>query len=704
MSRWDNIGLFWQDLPTKGAKGKRQRMMPPIPDTGWVPPRDYPNLAAARALSVDLECKDPELQKHGPGWARNKGHICGFSVCVPEGDAWYFPIRHEVEPEWNLPPEHALFWLKDTLERNPNVPIVGANLIYDYGWLKHEGINPVGDLIDIQFAEALLDPSAEVSLEAMSWKYLGIGKVTEVVKKWIMEFYAPPEKYWRRDLYRAPPRLVGPYGEGDAVNPMRIAPLLFKKLEEEGLVDLFNMECYLIRLIVDMRFAGVSVDVPKAEQLHDDLKKLIKIEQAKLKSIAGFDVNVNASASLAKAFNKFELKYPMTAPTKKKPKGQPSFKGDFLKKVDHPVAQTANTIKLLKKLNGTFVKGYILDGHVAGKLFCSFHPLKGESGGTGVGRYASSNPNLQNIPVRSTTCVHGNEAKTCPQGPCLGLGKYIRTLFIPDAGHKQWRKYDYSQIQYRFLVNYAVGPGADEARQKYIDNPDTDYHDMVLHMVQDFTGREWDRRPVKNLNFGLSFGMGDKKAGESTGLKGKELEAFLEAYHKAAPFGKATMKHLMEFAEHHGYIRTVLNRKARFDLWEPAEWGTNKPPLPYELAIRQYGRVRRAKLHKSLAFLLQGCEGDMMKAAMARAYKEGLFDYIGVPRLLVHDEFDFSDPGGKDEAFEYFRHILENVIPLRIPIRSDCEVGKDWGSVKDLKSNAVSFPRPEWIRNLKWAA
>lgn len=707
MARFDNIGMFWQDLPPERGKNRRNRIMPPIPETGWRPPRDYPNLSAARVLSVDLECYDPELIEHGPGWARGKGHICGFSVGADGGGRWYFPIRHEVEPEMNLPPEHALAWLKDTLERNPYVPIVGANLPYDFGWLKWSGITPAGPPVDIQFAEALLNPNIEVALEELAKRYLGEHKKGDLLQKWIMDYYSPPKKFWRREIYRSPPRLAGIYGEGDADLPLRIAPLQYKELEREGLYQLFELECSLIPLLVEMRMAGVRVDVNKADKLRTELLKHAKLEKEKLKKLVGFEVNVNASASLAKAFDKFELKYPRTEPSKGHPNGQPSFKGDFLKTVDHPVAKIAHEIRRTEKLNGTFIEGYILGGNVKGRVYCSFHPLKTEGRGTGVGRFSSSDPNLQNIPVRSEKCAHGykidkKKGEICPVDPtCKPLGKAIRSLFIPDEGHRQWRKYDYSQIQYRFLVNYAVGPGADEARMKYIRDPNTDYHAMVQKNVEEFTGRKWDRRPVKNLNFGLSFGMGDAKAGASTGLKGEELKHFLEAYHKSAPFGKATMKHLMEYASKYGQIRTVLNRKARFDLWEPDEWGTDKPALPYDRAIREYGRVRRAFLHKALACLLQGCEGDMMKAAMARCHKEGLFKYIGVPRLIVHDEFDFSDPGGKDEAFEYFRHVLETVVKVRIPIRSDCEVGPDWGSVEELDQNEITFPRPTWIHGFR---
>jgi DNA polymerase I-like protein with 3'-5' exonuclease and polymerase domains len=659
--------MFWQDLPVERGRSHRARVMPAIPETGWKP-RPYPNLNAAKVLSVDVETYDPELIDHGPGWARKKGHICGFSVGTEDRYRQYFPIRHEIEPETNMDPGHSLEWLKDTIRYNRR-PIVGANLIYDVGWLKQEGIEVDQELVDIQFAEALLDASSDVDLESMAQKYLGEGKVSDLLKKWIMDYYAPPEKYWRRDIYRTPPRLAGFYGEGDADLPLRIAPIIYRKLVDEGLFSLFQMECGLIPLTVAMRFAGVKVDLNRAEQVRDDLNRRIKEEKERTRFLVGRDVNVNSSDQLSKAFDQFGLEYPFTAPTKKKPKGQPSFTTEFLKTVDHPLAKHALEIKRLSKLNGTFIEGYILDGNVNSKLYCSFHPLRGESGGTGVGRYSSSHPNLQNIPIRDKE-----------------LGPLIRSMFVPDEGHIGWRKFDYSQIQYRFLVHFAVGPGAEEARQKYIQNPKTDYHAMVQETVEAFTHRKWDRRPVKNLNFGLSFGMGDEKAGRSTGLKGDELDQFLDAYHKATPFAKKTMEYFMNYAETHGYIRTILGRKARFTLWEPAKWGTGRPALPYEQAIREYGRVRRAYLHKALACELQGCEGDMIKSALYRCWKDGIFDITGVPRLLVHDETDFSDAGGTTEAYKEMRHIMETCLPLKIPVKVDCDVGPDWGTLTEEKT------------------
>lgn len=684
--RFDDVGMFWQDVRIERKAGVRTvRPLAPIPETGWRPPRDFPNLSAARVLSFDVEAKDTELMDHGPFWGRGKGHVCGFSVGTDDGYRWYFPIRHEVEPEMNLDPGNALAWLRDTLG-NPHQPKVGANLIYDVGALKAEGIEVAGELVDVQFGEALLEERARVGLGILAHKYLGEGKVTGVLQKWIMDSYAPPKDEWRREIYRSPPRLVGPYGEGDADLPIRIAPFIYERLVKEGLLDLFRMECGLIPLLVAMRTAGVTVDIPKAERLRDVLLQCEQEAQKKLDDLVGRHVNINSGAELAVAFDALGLKYPRTDGTEKCPDGRPSFRKEFLEHLDHPIGHQIREIRRFEKLRGTFVEGYILNGHVDGKVYGSFHPLRSDSGGAVSGRFAGEKPNLQNIPVRDPTCEHGNDAKKCPHGPCMTLGNLMRSIFIPDPGHVRWRKYDYSQIEFRFLVHFAVGPGSDEVRNRYNADPSTDYHKMVQRMTEEATKQEWDRRPIKNLNFGLVFGMGEEKAGRSTGLEGKALKAFLEAYHKGASFVKPTMKWAMDTAETTGLIVTILGRRARFELWEPKNrrGGVDRGALPYEEAILQYGSIRRAYLHKALNRLLQGSAADMMKAAMFRCWRDGVFNETGVPRLTVHDELDFSDPGGKDEAFREMRRIMENAIPLRIPVLAEGDGGPNWGEVEAL--------------------
>lgn len=668
MARIDAIGMFWQDVAADRKRGNVIRPQPPIPETGWRTPTYFPDLTNALCIALDTETFDPELvdrgeiKGRGPGWARGKGHIIGVSIGVPGGHKWYFPIRHEIEPEYNLDPATVFRWLNYTLS-NPKQPKVGANIIYDVGWLQQEGVAVAGELVDVQYAEALLDERSKVALEVLGQKYLGEGKQTNLLYQWCADFYGgKPDQSQRANLWRAPPRLVGPYAEMDADLPLRIAPKQFPLLVKEGLLDLFRMECSLIRLMVAMRFAGVSVNTDRAEQLRDTLVKRQADEQQKLDFIAGMPVDINSADSLARVFDKAGIAYKKTA------KGKPSFTKEFLTNLDNPIANGIKEVRKLAKLRGTFVESYILNSHVNGKIYGQFHLLRSDDGGTRSGRLSSSDPNLQNLPIRD------------PE-----LGPLIRALFVPDHPDHQWRRYDYSQIEYRFLAHFAVnGPhdhSADEVRRIFNEDPSTDYHEMTRQLVLAKTGQLLDRKPIKNINFGLIYGMGVDKLAAGLGLSSKEGKALFASYHEGAPFARATMELCSQEASDTGVITTILGRKSRFDLWEPDDW-SGGIALPLEQALMQYQRIRRAYTHKALNRRLQGSAADMMKKAMLQCWNDGIFEETGVPRLTVHDELDFDDPKGKDEAFNEMRRVLETAIPLRVPIIADCEIGPDWGHLE----------------------
>jgi DNA polymerase I-like protein with 3'-5' exonuclease and polymerase domains len=657
--RDDLTGLFWDDSAIdRAGRTARVRTMPQIPDTGWLPPREFPNLSAARVIAVDTETKELDFD-HGPGWARGQGHIVGVSLAADNGEGrWYFPVRHEVEPEFNMNPDHVFAYMRDAL-RNVHQPKVGANLVYDLGWLAEENVDVAGELVDVQHAEALLNERGESNLDFLGQKYCGLGKETSFLYQWCADFYGGSLDDQRKNIWRAPPRLVGPYAERDAVLPLLVAKQQYPILEREGLLNVLRMENGLIRLMVAMRRAGVTVDLERAEALRRKLLIMEQETQGKLDHIAGQHVEVSKSRSIARAFDAMGLKYPLTAA------GAPSFKKDWLAAQTNPVADLVNEVRKLSKLRGTFIESYILNSHVNGRVYGQFHLLRSDDGGTRSGRLSSSTPNLQNVPARDKE-----------------LAPLVRGMFIPDHGHKQWRRFDYSQIEYRFLVHFAQGPGSEEVRAQYHRDPDTDYHEYVIAMIMEITRILLDRKPAKNMNFGLIYGMGIPKLMRSLGLDKKKGEELFAAYHKAIPYAKAAMEESSQLAHAQGFVTTVLGRRSRFDLWEP---NTHKRDehviaLPYDMAIRHYGDIRRAHTHKALNRRLQGSAADLIKFAMWRCWEEGVFAVTGVPRLTVHDELDFSDAFGNDEAFAHMKHILETALPLRIPVRVDAECGPDWGN------------------------
>jgi DNA polymerase I-like protein with 3'-5' exonuclease and polymerase domains len=288
-------------------------------------------------------------------------------------------------------------------------------------------------------------------------------------------------------------------------------------------------------------------------------------------------------------------------------------------------------------------------------------------------------PNGQNIPGRDEE-----------------LAPLVRGCFIPDVGHKQWRRYDYDQIEYRELAHFAVGPGSDALRAQYNADPNTDYHVNTQTLVTRFTGLEIPRKPIKNFNFGMTFGMGREKMVRTTTMELHKLggafrldgDELYNAYHEACPFTRATLEHYSKQALNFGFISTILGRRSRFDLWEPdvrtRGEDERKPALTYAKALAFYGKIKRAYAHKALNRLLQGSAADMMKKAMVLLWESGVLHHVGVPRLTVHDELDFSDKGGDEEAWRYVRNVLETAIPHRIPIKASLEIGPDWGHCEEV--------------------
>jgi DNA polymerase I-like protein with 3'-5' exonuclease and polymerase domains len=667
LSRYDLSGLFWTDIAresTRGVRSEVARSLAPIPDTGWKAPTEFPNLSGARCIALDTETYDPELLDKGPGWARHVGHIVGVSLAV-DGGAWYFPMRHTVEPEKNLDPDNVLAFLRDTLG-NAAQPKVGANLQYDAGWLREEGVDVRGPLIDVQTMQALLDESSEVNLEFLSQLYLGLGKESPQLYQWCSDSYGGKANGKQRaNIYRAPVSLVGPYAESDAALPLALAKHMYPLMEKEGLLRVFDVETRLTPLLLDMRFAGVTIDVSKAEKLREDLRERESLTLSQLKAMTGLDVNVNAAESIARAFDKLGIDYPRS-----ESKGAPSFRKEWLLQHPHPVAQLISRVRNLAKLRGTFIESYLLGNHINNKVYGQFHAVRGDTNGTRSGRLSSSNPNLQNIPARDDE-----------------IAPLIRGVFTPDDGHSTWARFDYSQIEYRFLLHYAVGPGAHETRAYFNANPETDFHERALDLVAPVAN--WDistkemrkarRKPVKNINFGLVYGMSEATLAGHLGLSMNEAKALFQAYHTAMPYVKPTMQAAMREAQS-GKVSTILGRLSRFDLFEPATHYDK--PLPLAQAVKEYGNhLQRGHSHKGLNRKLQGSAADLMKVAMVECYERGLFKETGVPRLSVHDELDFSCPGDDMRPLYAIKKCLEESMKLGVPILADLEVGTNWGNV-----------------------
>lgn len=664
--RADDIGMFWERVaPVKGASREFARSLPETPDTGWTPPKEFPNLVGARRIAFDVETKDPDLRIRGPGVRRGDGHMVGLAVGTDDGGRWYFPMRHEVETELNMDPAAVIAWAKDALAGEQDK--VGANLLYDVDYLAAEGVTVGGRLLDVQIAEPLLDEHRYTySLESLAQEHLGESKVDDVLTKWARRAYG--SKHPKGDIYRCSPRIVGPYAEGDVDLPLRILEKQKVRLAEEGLTDLFALESDLLPMLLAMRRGGVRVDLVRAQAVDDELTLAVVRAQAQLDAVAGFVVNTNASASLARMFDKLGVPYPRTKPTKGSPNGKPSFVKQWLEHHPHPACALIRELRQCLKYRDTFIRGYIFGTHINGRIHTLFHSLRDGDNGTVSGRFSSSLPNLQNIPQRDEY-----------------WGPRIRSVFIPEEGC-QWGRDDWSQIEYRFLAHFGTGANAREVQALYCDKPETDFHIMVSEL----TGL--GRKPAKNVNFGLVYGMGVPLLASTLGMdiETAKREVF-DVYHSRVSFVKELSDRAAGIASSRGYVKTILGRRARFPLWEPrkrteedVKQGVFHMPNRAAGHKRWGDSIRRAYTHKALNSVLQGSAADLMKKAMVEVWKSGVYRFMPVAHLTVHDELDHSIPRTKAarEAAQTIKRIMENAIKLRVPVLVEHEVGPSWGECK----------------------
>jgi DNA polymerase I-like protein with 3'-5' exonuclease and polymerase domains len=614
-------------------------------DSDWEPPQTLPDLSQHKTISIDLETKDSNLLTLGPGWTRKDGYIIGIAVGAGES-AWYFPTGHKVG---NMPKNAVYNWLTK-LCADETITKVFHNALYDLGWLRAEGIEVKGKIIDTMIAAPLLDENRKwYNLNSLARDYLGEFKDEKLLKSAAEEFGVDAKS----GMWQLPPRYVGKYAEQDALITLKLWENLRKKITQQECTSIFELETDLLPVLFEMKTKGVRVDVEKAHQTKKDLTKIEKSLIDEIVKETGVTVEPWVATSVAKVFDAVGLPYSRTEKS-----GAPMFTKQFLANNTHPIAQKIIKIREINKANTTFVDT-ILDHSHNGRIHCDFHSLRSDGGGTVTGRFSSSNPNLQQIPARD------------PE-----IKKLIRGLFIPEEGHK-WGSFDYASQEPRWLVHYcATLTGVDRHPQiddvvKMYHEGNADFHQMVADMAN------IPRKQAKTVNLGIMYGMGKGKLANVMDIEIEEAEKLLQTYNEKVPFLKSLSEKAMTRAKDHGVIRTWLGRKCRFDMYEPVSFGFNRA-LPMEQAIKEYGskgRIRRAYTYKALNRLIQGSSADQTKRAMVECYKEGL-----CPTLTVHDElcFNIESQAQADKIVE----IMTTCVPdLKIPFEVDTALCDNWGEV-----------------------
>ena len=614
-------------------------------DSDWTPPQTIPDLSQYDTIAIDLETKDENLIKLGPGWCRKDGHIIGIAVAAGDS-SWYFPIAHTVG---NMPRRVVMQWLTD-LCKDTTKTFVFHNALYDLGWLRAEGVEVKGKIRDTMVAAPLLNENRRYyNLNSLAGDHLGTYKDEKMLKSAAEEFGVDPKS----GMWKLPPRYVGAYAEHDAAITLKLWDVLRKDITKEECSGIFELETRLTPLLLDMKTTGVRVDLNKAEQVKKELTTLEKSLVDEIVKETGVTIEPWVATSVAKVFDAMGLAYARTEKSR-----APAFTKQFLANHSHPIAKKIIKIREVNKANTTFIDT-ILEHLHKGRIHCDFHPLRSDGGGTVTGRFSSSNPNLQQIPARDPY-----------------IKKLIRGLFIPEEGSK-WGSFDYASQEPRWLVHYcATLTGFD--RHPQIDDVvalykkgEADFHQIVA----DIAGIP--RKQAKTVNLGLMYGMGKGKLANILDLTVDEATALLNKYNDKVPFLKSISEKTTKKASQSGVIRTWLVRKCRFNMYEPISYQYNRA-LPMKEAIDEYGgkgRIRRAFTYKALNRLIQGSSADQTKKAMVDCYDAGL-----TPMLTVHDELCFNIEN--DKQIEQVKEIMSNCVPeLKIPFDVDAEMGSNWGEV-----------------------
>jgi DNA polymerase-1 len=555
--------------------------------------------------------------------------LVGISFALGPQKAFYLPLGHAYAgAPRQIGLEHALSALKPVLE-DPGIEKIGQNLKYDLLVLGNYGIRVQGLSFDTMIASYLLNPSkASHSLEAIALEYLNYktttyADVTGTGKKQI--------GFNEVDIGTATQ-----YSGEDAEIAFRLKQVLEPKLREHGLEKLFHeIEMPLMEVLVDMERTGVKIDAGFLKEMSARLERDMSRITSIIYELAGTEFNINSPKQLAEVlFDKLRL-----TPVKKTKTGY-STDVDVLQELArvHPLPAEILSYRTLAKLRSTYVDALpSLINPRTGRLHTSLNQTV-----TATGRLSSSEPNLQNIPIRTD------------------VGREIRKAFITEPGASLLSA-DYSQIELRILAHMSGDPGL---IRTFVE--DEDVHTRTASEIFGLPPEEISsemRRKAKAVNFGIIYGISSFGLAQDIGVSNTEAKRYIDSYFQRYPKVREFIDRTIQDAREKGYVTTLLGRR-RFI-----------PELASSVAaVRSFGE------RMAVNTPIQGTAADLIKLAMIHIHRELARRGLRSKMILqVHDELVFEVPDGEIDVIKsVVKHGMEGVLSLAVPIKVDMGVGKNW--------------------------
>ncbi len=580
--------------------------------------------ASAEVAGV-FECREPlrEIAFDIEATGRNpvSDIAVGISLCKEKGTAYYVPVRHTEGP--NVP--EAFSTAKPLLE-DDCVSKIGHNLKYDILILRKEGIRVAGRLYDTMLASYLLNPNRpEHSLESVGLEYLHHKKMsfTDVLGK-------------RASFAEVPVDQATLYSAEDSELAWELKEMLFDRLDAEGLGSLYSdIEMPLIYVLADLEEIGIKADTQRLEELSKELERELDMLQSKIFSLAGEEFNINSPKQLGRIlFDVLKLK-----PGKKTKTGY-STNVDVLEELakSHDLPAEILNFRTYYKLKTTYVDALPkLINVKTGRIHTSFNQTV-----TATGRLSSSDPNMQNIPIRGE------------------WGSKIREVFIAEKGMVLISA-DYSQIELRILAHLCGDDGLIEAFRNNVDIHTRTASEIFNVRPDEVTFAQ--RRVAKTVNFGVIYGISPFGLSEALDISPKEASVIIDHYFERHRGVRDYMELTLQGARSRGYVKTLLGRKR---------------PIPEIHSSNSNVRMQAERM--AINAPVQGTAADLIKIAMIRIWKRLKERGLGSRMILqIHDELLFEVPEAEAETVSaMIREEMEGALSLSVPLQVEIGRGCNW--------------------------
>ena len=573
-------------------------------------------LLTSKILSLDTETTGTEPMD---------AELVGMSFSIAENEAFYVTVPADQEEALKIVNEFRPVF------ENENSLKVGQNIKYDMIVLQNYGVQVIGPVFDTMIAHYVLQPELRHGMDYLAEIYLRYQTIH------IDELIGPKGKN-QKNMRDLAPKDVYRYACEDADVTLKLKNVLEKELKENDAERLFyDIEMPLVPVLVNIERNGVLLDTEALKQSSAHFTAQMENIEKEIYELAGETFNIASPKQVGEVlFDKLRI----VEKAKKTKTGQYVTSEEVLESLrhKHPVVEKILEHRGLKKLLGTYIDALPqLINPRTGRVHTSFNQTV-----TATGRLSSSNPNLQNIPIRDEN------------------GKEIRKAFIPDEGCLFFSA-DYSQIELRIMAHLSEDKNMIDA---FLSNHDI--HAATAAKIykidlQDVGSEK--RRKAKTANFGIIYGISVFGLAERMNVERKEAKELIDGYFETYPGVKAYMDKSIRVAQEKGYVETIFHRK-RF-----------LPDINSRNAV-----VRGYAERNAINAPIQGSAADIIKVAMARIYQRFQTEGIQAKMILqVHDELNFSVPiEEKERVEEIVIEEMEHAYRMHVPLKADCGWGKNW--------------------------